>query len=145
MKSVNFPLRKIYYAAFASISYNSTAIKSYYQKAPDDITDQDYIVYDGITNNDVSSKQNSDTETSIKVTIHSFRTKYNDGQSVDEIAQQVFNAIYPNKQTRPDMSADGLQIVTTRLQSDFTTNYNVQNSREYVDRVLTFSHRIYHQ
>lgn len=145
MKDVNFPLRKIYFAALSSLSYNSTDIKVFYQKAPDNITDTIFVVYSGINNSDVSSKQKSDTDTSILVTIHTYEPKYNDGRAADDVAQQIFTAIYPDKQNRPDLSADGLQIVNTRLQSDFTTNYNVSGARETLARALTFSHRIFHQ
>ncbi len=145
MKDVNYPLRKVYYAALnGNITYNSTLVRSFYQKAPDNITDSYYIVFAGITNNDVSSKQKSDTETSIRVTIHTHETKYNDGRAADDIARQIFNLVYPDKLNRPDLSADGLQIVNTRLQSDFPINYSVQGAQEYIDRVLTFVHRIYH-
>lgn len=144
MKDVNWPLRKIYYSALNGLTYNSTTIKAFYQKAPDDISDKYYIVFAGLTNNDVSSKQKSDTDTSIRVTIHTYESKYNDGRAADAIAQLVFDAIYPNKQTRPDMSADGLQVVNTSLSQDLVQDYNIQNSREYFDRILTFTHRVYH-
>lgn len=144
MKDVNWPLRKIYYSALNNLSYNSTTVRAFYQKAPNDITDNYYIVYAGITNNDVSSKQKSDTETSVRVTIHTKEAVSNNGRAADDIAQLVFDAIYPDKLNRPDLSADGLQIVNTRLQSDFPIDYNIQGALEYIDRVLTFTHRIYH-
>lgn len=145
MKDVNYPLRKIYHAAFTGITYNSVAVRNFYQQAPDDITDQYYIVFGSINNNDVSSQHKADTDTAINVTIHTFESKYNDGRAADAIAQSIFDVIYPNKQTLPDMSADGLQIVSTRLTNDFTQPYTIQGSTQYIDRVLTFSHHIFHQ
>lgn len=145
MIDVNYPLRKIYYAALSGLTYNSVDLKAFYQKAPDDISDANYIVFGGISSTDQSSKSNSDTDTSIRVTIHTFREKYNDGAAADAIAGLVLGVIYPNAHDRADMSADGLQLVGTVLSSDQTQNYNLQGVREYVDRVLTFKHRIFQQ
>lgn len=145
MIDANFPIRKIYFSLLNGLVYNDVPIKAFYMKAPDDINDANYIVYGGISNSDVSSKQNFDTDTSVRVTVHSFRDKYNDGAACDVIAGLIMQAIYPNSTDRPDMSLDGLQLVGTRLDSDFVQNYNIQGNREYVDRVLTFKHRIYQQ
>lgn len=146
MKDVNWPIRKIYNTRLTGITYNSTTVRAFYQSAPDDITDSYYIVFGSVDNNDVSSKSNADTNTSMQVTIHTFESKYNSGRAADDIAGSIFTALYPDPQaTQPDMSADGLQIVTTRLTGDRTLPYNIQGSREYIDRVLTFTHRIFHQ
>lgn len=145
MKDVNFAIRKIYYAALNGLVYNSVPLKAFFQRAPDGITDDNYIVFGGISNTDQSTKSNSETDTSVRVTVHSFREKYNDGAAADAIAGLIFAAIYPNASARPDMTADSLQIVNTKLSSDFTQSYNVQGAREYIDRVLIFQHRIYQQ
>lgn len=145
MKDVNYPLRKIYFAVLNGLLYNDVPIKAFYQKAPDNIEDANYIVYAGISNSDVSSKQKSDTDTSMRVTIHTHEMKYNDGRAADDIAGLIFDLIYPESNAQGDLSSDGLQIVTTVLSSDTTMAYNIQGAREYLDRVLTFTHRIYHQ
>jgi len=145
MRDVNYPIRKIYYSALSALTYNSLPLKVFYQKAPDDIADDNYLVFGGISSDDLSSKQNIDTDTSVRVTIHTFRDKYNDGAATDAIAGMVLTALYPNAQNRPDMSADNLQLVDTKLASDLVQNYNIQGTREYVDRVLTFKHRIFQQ
>lgn len=146
MKDTNWPLRKVYNTRLAGITYNTISVRAFYQKAPNDISDNYYIVFAGINNTDVSSKQKADTETSMMVTIHTFEQTYNDGRAADSIAGSIFTALYADPQAaKPDMSADGLQIVTTRLSGDQTQTYNIQGAREYLDRVLTFTHRIYHQ
>lgn len=144
MKSVNYSLRKMYYAALNGLNYNGTLIKAFYQKAPDNISDPVYIVYSAVNNADVSSKQNSDTNTSIQVTIHSHELKYNDGRAADDIAGLIFAAIYPTSHAQGDLITDGLQIVDTVLSADSTLSYNIQGAREYLDRQLVFTHRIYH-
>lgn len=145
MKDVNWPLRKIYNTRLTGISYNSVTVRAFYQAAPDDITDQNYIVFSSVDNNDVSSKSNADTDTSMQVVIHTFESKYNSGRAADAIAGYIFTALYPDPQAaQPDMSADGLQIVTTKLTGDRTLPYNIQSATEYIDRILTFTHRIFH-
>ncbi len=144
MRSVNFALRKVYFAALTGITYNSVPIKIFYQKAPSEISDENYIVFGGVSSNDTSAKFKAQTDTSIRVTVHSYKSIYNDGQSTDNISDQVIQRIYPDKQNRPDMSADNLQIINTELSNDFTQSYNLNGSREYIDRVLTFRHQIFH-
>lgn len=143
MIDVNYAIRKIYFAALNGLVYNSVPLKAFYQKAPDNISDNNYIVFGGISSADASSKSNSETDTSVRVTVHSFREKFNDGAAADAIAGLVLQAIYPNH--LPDMSVDNLQLVNTSLSSDFVQNYVVQGTREYVDRVMIFKHRIYQQ
>lgn len=143
MRDVNFPIRKIYYSALSGLSYNGTLLKSFYQRAPDNIQDPFYIVFGAISNNDVSAKHKFATETSMQVTIHTFAQKYNDGRAADEIAGLVFDAIYPDDGVITDMSADNLQLITTKLTNDTIIPYTLNNSREYLDRVLTFQHNIY--
>lgn len=144
MNSVNFALRKIYFSALSGISYNGNNCPAFYQKAPDDITNNNYIVFGGINNVDVSGQVKADTDTSIRVTIHTFQTKYNDGRAADDIAQQIFDLIYPDKQTHADMSADGFQLVATKLTGDQIIDYRIENAREYLDRILIFTHQISH-
>jgi len=144
MRDVNYPLRVAYNSALSVLKYNDVPIPVFYQKAPDNIEDENYIVFGGITNNDTSSQYKADTSTSMRVTIHTFKEKYNDGAAADAIAGLVLMAIYPDRQTALELT-DNLQCVTTKLSGDFTQNYNINNTREYVDRVLTFQHSIFHR
>lgn len=145
MKDPNWPLRKIYHTAFNSISYNATSVPNFHAFAPDDITDPYYIVYLIISGLDVSPKTKFANEISMQVSIHTHELKYNSGRAADDIAQQVLDALYPDSLARPDMTADGLQLVTTKLTGNTPLPYNILGSRNYLDRVLTFTHRIYQQ
>lgn len=144
MRDINFPLRKSYFSLLNGLVYNSVPIKAFFQKAPDNITDKNYIVFGGINSSDVSSKEKADTETTIRVSIHTHKDGSNDGAAADAIAGLVLNALYSIPQSVLNMSADSLQCVTTKLNGDITLDYAIFNTREKVDRVLTFSHRIYH-
>ena len=144
MRDSNYPLRKVYYSLLSGITYNSVPVRVFYQKAPSDVSDNNYIVFGSINNVDASSKHKADTDTSIQVTIHTHQSPYNDGAAADTIAGTILSLIYPDPQTHPDMSADSLQNVTTNLSNDFVQSYNILGGREYVDRILTFRHRIFH-
>lgn len=145
MKDPNWPLRKIYHTALTGITYNSATVKNYYPNAPNDITDKYYIVFLVINGLDVSPKSKFANEISMQLTIHTYETKDNNGRAADDIAQQIFDALYPDSLARPDMTADGLQIVTTKLTGNNPLPYSILNSRSYFDRVLTFTHRISQQ
>lgn len=143
MRDTNYPLRKIYYSALNGLDYNGTIIKAFYHKAPDSITDEIFIVFGGINNTDTSTQTSSDTDTSMRVTIHTFESKYNNGRAADDVAGLILTALYPNKQTHQDMSADGVQLISTKLTGDFVQDsYNIQGAREYLDRILTFTHEL---
>lgn len=145
MRDTNWPIRKIYNTLLTGITYNSTTVKAYYQKAPNDVVENYYIVFGSVDNNDVSSKSNANTDTVMQVTIHTFESISNSGRAADSIAASIFSVIYPDPQAaKPDMSADGLQIVTTRLTGDRTLPYNILAANEYIDRILTFTHRLFH-
>lgn len=145
MRSANYALRKKYFSLLSGITYNSVAVPVFSQKAPDNVNAENYIVFGGISSSDDSGQYKADTETSINVTIHSYKQNSNDGAAADSIANEVLTRIYPNKQTQPDLSADSLQCVSTLLANDYTQNYNIMGGREYIDRVLTFRHHIFHQ
>lgn len=144
MRSVNFALNKIYFSLLSGIEYNGEVIQVYDRQAPDDITSTNYIVFLLTDNNDNDGQYKASTSTTMQVTIHTHSLKYNPSQVADAIADDIFERIYPNKQDTPDMSADGFQLVHTRLTGDRTTPYNIQNTRNYLDRILTFTHQIFH-
>ena len=98
MKDSNYPLRKSYYSALTGITYDSNTVPVYYLQAPDDIAASNYIVFGGVSNNDLSTKSSADTDSLMRVTIHTFKEKYNDGKEADFIAGSVLERIYPNSQ-----------------------------------------------
>lgn len=145
MRSVNYPLRKAYVAALAGITYNGENVEVFYQQAPDTVTDKNYIILNAISGNDVSTMHSSDTQNPISVGIYTQADKYNPGKAADDIADIVFQRIYPNKQFNLDLSADNFQITSTRLARDNTNNWTMEGQKSYIDRTLIFSHTIFHK
>lgn len=144
MLDVNYPCQKSYLIALTGISYNSVAVPVYYQEIPDNVSPDNYIIYDGIVNTDASTFHSADTFTSMRVSIHTFQMKYNTGRAAAFIGGEVFSRIYPTKQAIIDLSPDGLQCVSTELTQDITQQLFHQTSKVYIDRILIFRHRIYH-
>lgn len=140
MKDVNYPLRKAYFAALKTITYNSSPVPVYYQYLPDDINPDVYILFGGISNTDASTNNSFDTSTLMQVTVGTFKEKYNDGKAADEVGGKVLEKIYTKPST---LSATGIKIVSTTLQSDLIQDWSLQNQRVYIDRLITFKHYIY--
>ena len=142
MRDINYPLRKAYYSALTGINYDAGGVPVYYLQAPDGITAANYIVFGGVTNNDLSTKNSADTGTLMRVTVHTFKEKYNDGKAADFIGGQILQRIYPNSQAVLTLD-DNLQMFSTELVSDIVQDYGIRNSTVYIDRIIIFRHKIY--
>lgn len=140
MKDINYPLRKAYNTALETVG-----IPVYYQFAPNDENSTAYIVFSGIDSNDASTKSSADTDTVIEVRIHTRQDGYINGNSADTYAGLVYDAVYSTQNQVFDLSADGLQMVSTRVQSDNTLDYGVLNNQIFIDRIITFKHKIFIQ
>jgi|SRR6185312_10425756 len=144
MKDCNYALQKAYNIELANIAFESVAVPAYFRSLPDNVNPSNYIIFDHVTNADSSTMNSADTNSSMRVTIHTFDLKYNTGKAAGDIGNQVLQIIYPNSQAVLDLSADNLQMVSTELVSDIPQDYN-QASRAYLDRILIFRHKIYHR
>lgn len=138
MIDLNYSLRKAYFDALSAIT---PAIPVYYYAAPPNTKLDKYIVYRSITNKDESTKTTSDTRTFIIVEIYSRNILTNAGAIVDDIANKVMGAVYPDRHTH--LSIDGGQIVTTEMTFDLVNPFTVISGEVYLSRFLTFKHIIY--
>jgi hypothetical protein len=137
MIDINYSLRIAYFNALTGIA----GVPVFYQSVPKNVSPDNYIVYRGIINTDASTMNSSDTETSIIVEIHTFSDGLNSGLNADMVAREVFNRVLPNPSGV--LTADGCQIVSTRLLNDRTQDYSTEADRGYISRVLTFGHKIF--
>jgi hypothetical protein len=142
MRDVNTALLKAYFIAFDGITYNSVPVPSYSGIMPDNINPNNYILFGEVSNNDLSTKGSADTNTLMRVTIHTFDEKYNSPIIVNSIANEVFQRVYANSQFNLSLD-DDLQIYSTELVSDITQHLQVDNSRAYIDRIIIFRHKIF--
>lgn len=145
MKDSNLPLRKSYILKLntPAINYAGVDVPVWYGEVPDDIQTNNYIVINQVNNNDTSTHNSNDTSTTIRVNIHTFDNKYNNGDAADIIAGEVLKRIAPANKAQIDLSGDGLQSISTEVVNDFTQDYSAQGARKYIDRILTFRHSIF--
>lgn len=145
MKSVNYALRKAYVSSLNGLTLNSNPVPVYYMEAPEDETSPAYVLLVSPSNVDVSTKDSSDTNTSMQVQIRTWAENGNAGKVADDLANDVYTAIYPNTHTVLDLSADGLQMVSTKMQNDSVNTISGHGNRTFVTRIITFTHNIYHK
>ena len=137
MIELNYSLRVAYKTALTGIAN----VPVFYQAVPPDQRPQEYIVFRSINSTDISTKNSSDTDTTVVVEIHTYSDVVNSGLSADAIAREVFNRIYAN--TQFNLSIDGGQIVHTKMQNDQTFDYTNTGGRSYISRFITFKHTIF--
>jgi hypothetical protein len=144
MKDVNYPLRKAYFAALTGITYSGTPVPVYYNELPIELQTTPpayYIIFSGVSSNDISTKATSDTQTSMSVSVFTKGDLTNGGIACDNIADQVYDAIYPN--TQAVLAMTGFQMLSTRLASDNQSHFTIDQSK-FVDRTIIFTHKIFH-
>lgn len=136
MLDVNYPLRKAYYGAL-----QATGLPVYYQSLPNNISPADYIVFRSINSQDASTKNSSDTSTTITVEIHTTQDVVNRGKSADDIANEIYGYVYAISQFVLPM--DNMQMINTQVQSDVTPDFVLNNQKTHIARFITFRHNIF--
>lgn len=144
MKSVNYALRKAYLTSLNGLTVNSVAVPVYYLQAPESVTVANYIIISDVANVDVGTKNSSDTNTSIQLRIETWAEGGNAGKMADDIAGAIYALIYPNSQAVLNLIADGFQMVSTKVSDDRVLDGEFGN-RDFITRVITFRHYIYHK
>lgn len=145
MKSVNYALRSAYKTAFTGLTVNSISIPTYYLSAPESETSQIYITLNAVANVDISTFQTADTQTSMQVQIHTWSDNGNAGKNADDVANAVYALIYPAPNSVFDLSAAGFQHIDTKIGNDIVQELAGRGVRQYVTRIITFDHNIYHK
>ena len=138
MIDVNYSLRIAYQTA---LNECIPGVVAFYGAVPATVSPDTYIIIRSITNTDASTMNSSDTDTTVTVEIQTWTDGSNSGLTADLIAREVFNRVLPNPSGI--LTADGMQIVSTRLLNDVSPPPISQANRVYQSRVLTFGHKIY--
>lgn len=138
MKDVNLAIRKAYYAAL-----QLTGLPVFYGEAPDNITDPVYIVFSAINSSDASTFNSDDTNTTVQVKVFKWSNKYNSGVATASAADLIYEGIYPSRAFNLDLTADGFQMLNTKLFNDFESEIGTLAGRKYFERTIIFSHKIF--
>lgn len=143
MKSVNYALRTAYVTSLNGLTVNGSPVPVYYLSAPESETGQYYVTLNSPANSDISVKGSADSRTAMQVQIHTWANGSNAGKIADDLADDVYAAIYPTPASVLDLSPD-FQMVSTRVDNDLVQELDGIGQEVFVIRIITFSHRIFH-
>lgn len=141
MNDINLKLQTAYYNLLSAITYNSAPVKVYYLSGPSNPPDN-FIVYGPVVGMDQSTKSSSNTATSMQVIIHTADLQQNAGLAVNDIAQSVYSKIYPKSNAVLTLSSS--QMYSTEMVTDIVRQMNIKAQKNYIDRIIIFSHKILH-
>lgn len=145
MRDVSGAIRKKYFELLNGvITYDSIAVPVYNKYLPNTITAPYYIVIDTISSVNIATKTSHITDTSVQLSIFTKDTTANSGKAVDYIADQIYQIIWPYPNAKISLEPD-FQVVFQTLANDNSQTALQTNTAIYLNRFITFSHKIYHR
>ncbi len=126
---------KKYYSEILTLGY-----RLFEGEAPEDVTDDEYIVIGEVTGTEASNHSAVMVNASIQIGIYTKGVKYKSTKRANEIAGEVKQKIKPLQYST--LQADGIGIVTTNLDLSRLERPGKFAGIEYVNRILIFSHLI---
>jgi hypothetical protein len=138
MRDVNSDITQAYYEVI-----NNLNIPVYQGEEPDNVKDKIYVVISSISSNEKSTKNSSDMELTIQLTINSWDYKYNNTKSLNTAVNQILSAIKPEQNSVLDLSSFGLQMLNLSIQTNIEQDYGRLVDRTYVTRVIIFKQHIF--
>ena len=138
MKDINSSLLQAYYEVI-----NNLNIPCYEGEEPDNVKDKIYAVIGNISSNETSTKNSSDIQATIQVTVNSWDMIYNNSKSLNLAINSILEAIKPNSKSVLDLSSYGLQMLNLSVLSDSEQEYGRLVDRMYISRVLVFKQDIF--
>lgn len=129
----NLEIRQAYGALLSNILLGTKKVEVFYQFVPKGAPPM-YILIQSMNSIGIETKQDQLREMSIQILIHT-RLDFNGGGEADKIANEVMEALYPNRQfVIPHTKS-------TRLISDNTlSDYDHNAKKQIIERILTFNH-----
>lgn len=136
MKDINNPLIKAYYDAIAPLGY-----PVYEGEEPDEELAKIYVVISDVTSNDTSTKNSTDANAQIQVTVNSWEVKYNNSKAINTVAGLILTAIKPTQNAV--LSVPNMQILNLSVTNDNTISYGKLAGRVYISRNIIFKQDIF--
>jgi len=130
------PLRKKINDALEATDY-----PVYYEMAPDNENSDCYLVFGSISQSNADTKSSEDVDVRYEIRIHTKQDKYNAGDIMDTAAGAVYSAM----SAMFDLSADGMQNISQNRDTDNVLNYGAIGNNIFMDRIITFKHKIFIQ
>lgn len=138
MKDINNPLIKAYYDAILPLGY-----PVYEGEEPDDELAKIYVVISDVSSNETSTKNSSDAQAQIQITVNSWETKYNNSKAMNTAAGVILEAIKPDSNAVLDLSASGMQMLNLSVVNDRVQPYGKLSGRVYISRQIIFKQDIF--
>lgn len=140
MKNVNDPLTTEYWQLL-SYALPVPVFRDGY--VPSDLVEDAYVMVSAINNTDDGTMTCDFTLTSIQVGIYTRSAQNNNAIQINSIADAVYSTIRPSPVNQINIS--GFQILTTELGNDTSPPPFDTGSELYINRFITFNHKILHK
>jgi hypothetical protein len=138
MKDINSSILQAYYELI-----NDLDIPCYEGEEPDNVADKLYVVLSDINSSEVSTKNSSDIDCTIQISLHSWEYKYNNSKAINTATGQILEALKPSSGDVLDLSAYGLQMLNLMVQTDRTERLGELSGRIYITRILILKQKIF--
>ena len=134
MTDINKPLRIIYNTLLSTIG-----VDVFSNMAPDGQVGS-YIIYRPVSGSMIPDFNKQTVRSQFEIKIYTEGEKYNSGDSLDNIAANVYTNIYPKWKVT---LLGGHLVIDTELVSDNTDNWTTKDVSVCMDRTIVFEHIIY--
>lgn len=138
MKDINSSILQAYYELI-----NDLNIPCYEGEEPDNVADKLYVVLSDINSSEVSTKNSSDIDCTIQISLHSWEYKYNNSKAINMATGQILEALKPSSGDVLDLSSYGLQMLNLMVQTDRTERLGELSGRIYISRILILKQKIF--
>lgn len=138
MRDVNSAVLQAYYEAI-----NAIPLPVYEGEEPDNVTDQIYVVLNDVVGTETSTKNSSDVQVTIQLSVHSWAMKYNNSKNLNLAVDDILQAIKPTSNSVLDLSPFGLQMLNLLVQTDRTERFGELSGKVYITRNLIFKQDIF--
>lgn len=146
MKDVNSALRKKYFELLnGHLVIDGQAIPVYSDYIPNVINADCYLIVSIVSSSTaIATKTSHITDTSVQFGIFTKDTVANPGKKRDDIAGQIYSIVFPKPNSKIDLEPE-FQVVFMNLENDNNLSALRTDNAVYLNRYITFSHKIYHR
>lgn len=143
MNNINYKLREAYNTLLTPVlSYKGQPVPVYNEGVKMGELPELYVYLSGVrTSENNSPKQMSRIETVINMTIVSKSLHNSNPEAIDQVAQQFYATIYPERQSL--LTIDGAHILDNTVSNDVVNNLGNNGQQQFLVRTITINHIIF--
>lgn len=142
MLNLNTSIETAYLTALTGITYLGNPVPVYKTQLPSTIAPGIYIIYRVLNDGSLNNKTAFVHDITVEVSIYTNSMMYNNGDAVNAVAGSVLNAIYPTTRSNLTLTG-GFNMTLTQKDGDRLDDFSVLNQVVYIDRRITFRHRVF--